>query len=617
MTIRTSPVFVALNRTGVATARRLAATIAGAEVHGLMGRVPDTKTDATFTGVTEHLRALFRNGRPIVGLCASGVMIRALAPLLTDKRTEPPVLAVAADGSCVIPLLGGHRGANALAARLAAVLGTPANITTAGDVTGGVPLDEAPPGWRIDNPAAARVPMAALIDDQPVALLSDVDSTLVAWLTEATDGFVPVDTPPVPSDPAAGHPLVCVTDRTDHALSEAALVLRPPTLALGVGCVRGCPPDELLSLARLTLSEQHLSPDSVACVVSLDLKADEPAMHALGQALGVPVRFLDAAALEAETPRLATPSEVVYREVGCHGVAEGAALAAVGPGGTLVAPKRKSPRATCAVGRHAAGLVPERVGQAQGSLHIVGIGPGTPLWRTPEVTAAVAAATDLVGYHLYLDLLGEAQVGKARHVSDLGAETERARVALDLAARGRRVALVCSGDAGIYALATLIFELLEQEERPDWERVAVTVCPGVTAMQAAAARVGAPLGHDFCAISLSDLLTPRAVIERRVAAAAAADFVIAFYNPVSRRRRDALPQARETLLRHRPPETPVILARNLGRSGETITVTTLAALSVDDVDMLTLVLVGSSETRRAGRWVYTPRGYASKRETAS
>jgi cobalt-precorrin 5A hydrolase/precorrin-3B C17-methyltransferase len=248
---------------------------------------------------------------------------------------------------------------------------------------------------------------------------------------------------------------------------------------------------------------------------------------------------------------------------------------------------------------------------------VIGTGPGDPVWRTPEVEAAVLRATDLVGYGLYLDLLGPLADGKARHGYELGEEEKRVRVALDLAAEGRDVALVCSGDPGIYAMATLVFELLERGGRADWHRIGVTVMPGVSALQAAAARAGAPLGHDFCTISLSDLLTPWDAIERRVKAAAEGDFVIAFYNPVSQRRTRQLAAAVEILRGHRPDDTPVILARNLGRDGEIVTVVDLCALTPDMVDMLTVVLVGSSETRRVARsdggaWVYTPRGYAGK-----
>ncbi len=183
------------------------------------------------------------------------------------------------------------------------------------------------------------------------------------------------------------------------------------------------------------------------------------------------------------------------------------------------------------------------------------------------------------------------------------------------------MALICSGDPGIYAMAALVFEFLERDEQPAWRRLEVTVVPGISALQAAAARAGAPLGHDFCAISLSDLLTPWPTIERRLAAAAVGDFVVALYNPVSKRRTTQLTRAVEILRAHRTAETPVVLARNLGREGEAVTVLRLDEIAPEKVDMLTLVLVGSIETRRiergdGGCWVYTPRGYAAKAGSA-
>jgi cobalt-precorrin 5A hydrolase/precorrin-3B C17-methyltransferase len=284
----------------------------------------------------------------------------------------------------------------------------------------------------------------------------------------------------------------------------------------------------------------------------------------------------------------------------------------------LVVEKQKSTRATCAVARSSQSIDPETLGHGRGVLTIVGIGPGAADWRTPEATAALSSADDVVGYGLYLDLISDVICKTPRHSSDLGREEDRARQALDLAAMGRRVALVCSGDAGIYALATLVYELLDRNANAGWNRVEVSVAPGISALQAAAARIGAPLGHDFCAISLSDLLTPSDDIERRLRAAADGDFVVAFYNPVSKRRRKLLAIARDILLEARPPKTPVILARNLGRTDEEVQVITLGDLEVDMVDMLTLVMVGSSQSRTfetsGGVRVYTPRGYEKKME---
>jgi cobalt-precorrin 5A hydrolase/precorrin-3B C17-methyltransferase len=227
----------------------------------------------------------------------------------------------------------------------------------------------------------------------------------------------------------------------------------------------------------------------------------------------------------------------------------------------------------------------------------------------------LSEATDVVGYGLYLDLLGRAIAGKNRHSSAIGEETERVRLALDLAAEGRSVALVSSGDAGIYGLAPLVFELVDGEDNPQWRAIDFFVCPGVSALQAAAARAGAPLGHDFCAISLSDLMTSREAIRARLEAAATADFVVVLYNPRSTRRQAGLTEAAEILLRHRSPDTPVFIGRNLGRNGEQRHITTLATLADADIDMLTIVIIGSSRTRRIDGdppLLYTPRGYFAR-----
>ncbi|OAN65516.1 precorrin-3B C(17)-methyltransferase [Magnetospirillum moscoviense] len=591
-------VVLCLTPAALPTARLIRNGVPGAQLHGLAGRVEDA--DELFADTMAHMRELFAQGKRIIGVCAAGILVRAVAPLLADKQSEPAVLAVAVDGSAVVPLLGGHHGANQLARQVAMLTGGQAAITTAGDVALGLALDEPPAGWRVGNPAAIKPVTAALLAGGRVRL--EVEAGNAEWL----DGL------PTAED---GQPLVRVTDHA-VATDEDELLLHPPVLALGVGCERDCDPAELAGLVDEVLAANSLAAGAIACVVSVDLKACEPAVLQLAQRLGVPARFFTPARLADEAPRLANPSEVVAREIGCPGVSEGAALAAAGPQAILVVEKTKSKRATLAIARSPDCIDAGAVGRGRGRLSVVGIGPGWAGWRAPEASAAIAAATDLVGYGLYLDLLGDAALGKARHESDLGAEADRARMALELAGRGKDVALICSGDAGIYALATLVFELLDRERHADWMRAEIQVIPGISALQAAAARAGAPVNHDFCTISLSDLLTPWETIEKRLQAAAAADFVVCFYNPVSKRRRDQLARARDILLSGRGPETPVILARQLGRPEESIRIITLGELTPDHADMLTLVLVGSSETRRmrAGsrEWVYTPRGYAKK-----
>nr|NCT54014.1 precorrin-3B C(17)-methyltransferase [Microcystis aeruginosa G13-03] len=253
--------------------------------------------------------------------------------------------------------------------------------------------------------------------------------------------------------------------------------------------------------------------------------------------------------------------------------------------------------------------------ESQGKLAIVGTGPGALNWMSPEVREVLEKATDWVGYKTYLDLVESLRKPEiVRHESDNRVELDRAEIALDLAAKGRSVVLVSSGDPGIYAMAAAVFEVLEKKAKPAWDAIAIQVCPGISAMQAAAARVGALLGHDFCAISLSDILKSWQVISQRIELAARADLAIAFYNPVSQERTWQLEKAKEILLQWRSPQTPVVLARNLGRKGETVTVKFLEDMTIKDADMRTIILIGSSKTRlieqgKTKQWVYTPRHY--------
>jgi len=243
----------------------------------------------------------------------------------------------------------------------------------------------------------------------------------------------------------------------------------------------------------------------------------------------------------------------------------------------------------------------------RGSLVVVGTGPGKAELMTPATLAALAKATDLVGYGPYLDRIPMTRPDQRRHASDNRVELERARHALSLAASGREVVVVSGGDPGVFAMAAAVFEAVETGD-PAWRALDIRVEPGVTAMLAAAAEVGAPLGGDFCAISLSDNLKAWTTIERRLRAAAEADFVIALYNPASKARPHQLARAFELLKAIKAGDTPVLLVRAAGTAEATVVATTLAAADASRADMRTLVIVGASTTRQVGRWVYTPRG---------
>ncbi|MEL6586085.1 MAG: precorrin-3B C(17)-methyltransferase [Pseudomonadota bacterium] len=585
-----TPIVVALNAAGEATARKVAEALE-CPLHGRAGR---TSAQITFPHALDHARTLFAAGHPIIGVCAAGILIRAVAPLLNDKTTEPPVLSVSDDGAVVMPLLGGHRGANRLARRIADALSGHAAVTTAGEVALGAALDEPPDGYVLANPGDAKPVMAALLQGGGARLTG----------------------PEIFDIPRGETVDLVVTDQpvTGHS---ARLVYHPKQYSLGVGCARDADPEEVWANVEKVLSQAGIAPGAVASVNTLDLKLDEAAVNALGARLDRPVRAFTAQDLAGiDVPN---PSDVVQAEVGTPSVAEAAALRA--SGGVLVVPKRKTANTTVALAK-AAQPITDLPGRPRGRLSIVSVGPGQATWRTPEASRLVAEAEELVGYGLYIDLLGPLVAGKPRQDFPLGGEEARCRYGLERAAEGRNVALICSGDAGIYAMGALVFELMGRDATDPSavtdaaRRVEVVCTPGVSALQAAAARAGAPLGHDFCAISLSDLLTPRDDIVRRLHAAAQGDFVIAFYNPVSKRRRTLLAEARDILLAHRPADTPVLLATSLGRPEEHLRYRSLRELDVDEVDMLTVVLVGSSHTKLIktgdGQRMFTPRGYARK-----
>ena len=572
MTTKNAPVVVVLGNKSIPVARQIVNVIPGATLYGLANRTLDV--DVSFTNFGETLRELFASGTPIIGICAAGILIRTLAPMLSDKRQEPPVLAVAEDGSAVVPLLGGLNGVNDLARCIAEALGVKPAITTTGDVRFGILLENPPTGYCLANPEQAK------------SFMSD----LLAGATVRIEGTAPwADASALPIDPN-GDLTILITERAITP-EPNCLVYHPATVAIAMsGTASAVAVQQLLADAKLATA-------SVAGVFAMIAASTHPEIHAVASALGVPVRFFNATDMSGLLLE-------GYTQV------QAAALAAAGASGQLI----YSPLPEVAIAISPQPIDPNTTGQPRGRLAIIGTGPGGSQWMSPEVKEILKLATDLVGYKTYLDLVGCLGNGKRRHESDNREEEARAMMALDLAAQGRSVAVVSSGDPGIYAMAAAIFEVLDRYAKPAWNSIDIQVAPGISAMQAAAAAIGAPLGHDFCAISLSDILKPWSIIEQRITAAAQGDFVIAFYNPVSKERTWQLAQARDILLRWRSPDTPVVLARNLGRPGQTVKVITLDQLVPEVADMRTVILVGSTQTRtiqrcNGGVWVYTPRRY--------
>ncbi|MFF7563204.1 precorrin-3B C(17)-methyltransferase [Streptomyces pseudovenezuelae] len=549
----------------------ISATAAGAAARDRLAAAWPDRTRVYDGPVGDAVRRAFAECEQLVCFLATGAVVRLIAPLLGDKASDPGVVCVDEGGRFAVSLVGGHGGgANELAREAGELLGAEPVVTTATDAVGVPGLDTL--GLPVEGAVAAV--SRALLDGEPVALHNESD-----W---------PLPALPVASAGAYG---IRVTDRLVE-LSEREVVLRPPTLAVGVGASKGAPAEEVLELIETSVREAGLSTRSIAELATVDAKAEEPGIVAAAGRLGVPLVTHSAEELAAvEVPN---PSDAPLAAVGTPSVAEAAAL--VG-GGELLVPKRKSAAtpamATCAVVRR----------PARGRLAVVGLGPGARDLLTPRARAELQRASVLVGLDQYVDQIRDLlRPGTRVLESGLGAEEERARTAVEEARKGQAVALIGSGDAGVYAMASPALA----EASDDIDVIGV---PGVTAALAAAAILGAPLGHDHVSISLSDLHTPWEVIERRVRAAAEADIVVTFYNPRSRGRDWQLPKALAILAEHREPTTPVGVVRNASRPDESGRLTTLAALDPATVDMMTVVTVGNTATRDiAGRMV-TPRGY--------
>ena len=503
----------------------------------------------------------------VVSFLAAGATVRLLAPLLQDKAVDPGVVVVDEAARFAVALVGGHGGgANDLAHRVADVLGATAVVTTATDAVGLPGLDTL--GWPVEGAVAAV--SRAMLDGAPVRLAADATWPL----------------PPLPVGPDGEH-VLRVTDRLVD-VDDRTCVLRPPSLVLGLGASRGVGADEVLALVDRALADAGLSAASVAAVGTADAKADEAGLVEACARRGWPLTTFPSGALaEVDVPN---PSDEPRKVLGTPSVAEAAALLL---GDVLVVEKTKSASATVAVARR----------RPRGRLALVGLGPGARDLLTPRAEAELRRAAVWVGLDQYVDQVRDlARPGTRMLVTGLGKEEERAHSAVAEAAQGQAVALLGSGDAGVYAMASPALEVAGDD-------IDVVGVPGVTAALAASSLLGAPLGHDHASISLSDLHTPWPAIEARVRAVAEGDLVVTFYNPRSRGRDWQLPRAVELLLEHRPPSTPVGVVTDASRPAEQVALTTLGELDCASVTMLACVVVGSSQsTVVAGRMV-TPRGY--------
>ncbi|MBD8254957.1 precorrin-3B C(17)-methyltransferase [Pseudomonas fluorescens] len=541
-----TPAIVILGQGSLTTARKLQQVYPGALIHGLATRVEGA--DRTYSEFGATLRQLYQQGTPLIALCAAGIVIRTLAPLLLEKGEEPAVLAVAEDGSAVVPLLGGLGGVNLMARDIGAALGVSAAITTSGELRFGTCLLNPPAGYQLADIELGKRFVSDLLAGESVR----IEGT-APWLEEAN----------LPQDQQAR--LAIHVGSAERTPTANELLIYPQNVY--VTCRPGA---QLAERVRTALQEAGVAVQSLACLLASDLQMADASLHEAASALGVPLRF--------------------------------AALTPVADISITVAEQP---------------LDLSQVGRPRGRLAVIGLGPGAAELMVPAVKAELARCTDVLGYETYVRMAGPFRDDQVQHCTDNREEMQRARHAFELAAQGRSVVVVSSGDPGVFAMAAAVIEALHESSEPAWHQVDLEILPGVSASLATAAQAGAPLGHDFCVMSLSDNLKPWSIIEKRLDLASQADLALAFYNPISRSRPWQLGRALEIVALHRTPQTPVVLGRDIGRPGQTLRVTTLGQLTPEQVDMRTMVLIGSSTTcvfprAGGGEWVYTPRWYGNK-----
>ena len=541
-----SPAIVILGQGSLATARKIQCVYPDATVHGMAGRVDGA--DQVYGEFGATLRQLYQQGTPLIALCAAGIVIRTLAPLLLEKGEEPAVLAVAEDGSAVVPLLGGLGGVNVMAREIAAALNVAAAITTSGELRFGTCLLNPPAGYELADLELGKRFVSDLLAGESVRI-----EGAAPWLDQAN----------LPQDQQAR--LAIHVGSAERTPAAHELLIYPKNVS--VSCKPGA---QLAERVRAALHEAGIALQSLACLLASDTQMAEATLHEAALELGVPLRFAS----------VAQDADIVIN------VAE-------------------------------LPLDLSQVGRVRGRLAVIGLGPGAAELMVPAVKTELARCTDVLGYETYVRMAGPFRDDQVQHCTDNREEMQRARHAFELAAQGRSVVVVSSGDPGVFAMAAAVIEALHESSDPTWHQVDLQILPGVSASLATAAQAGAPLGHDFCVMSLSDNLKPWSIIEKRLDLASQADLALAFYNPISRSRPWQLGRALEIVARHRTPETPVVLGRDIGRPGQTLRVTTLGQLTPDQVDMRTMVLIGSSTTvtfprAGGGEWVYTPRWYGEK-----
>ena len=567
----------------------------------------------------------FRQGNVLLFIGACGIAVRAIAPHIGGKDTDPAALVMDEKGRHVVPILSGHLGgANEWARRIARMTGAEAVLTTATDTQSmfAVDLFAKRNGLQIDDLKKAKHFSARLLAERKGTLVlpDEYEQDLTFEGQEPPELEVRSsgeklreERTPESDDPEQKSFEEGNVFTVSPAVSaDDALHLIPRCIILGMGCRKGKSGQELEQFALDTLQELGLDRRAVCAISSIDVKKSEPGLLSLAGSLGVPFETYDAHTLQNAAIENWTfaESERVRETVGVSNVCERAAAAA-GAHRILLGKTARDGMTVC-VGIRPVELswgTEERQETGGKTLYVVGIGPGSREGMTEQAMNALAQSETIVGYSVYNDLVRPLFPYKKYLTTPMTGEEKRCRMALQEAAAGHTVSLICSGDPGVYGMAGLVLDMAEE-----FPEVEIEVISGVTAAMSGAALLGAPLIHDFAVISLSDRLTPWDKTEKRLRAAAEADLCIVLYNPSSRGRKEHLHKAAQLLMEILPPYQVCGIADRIGREGQGTRVMTLKELAEAETDMFSTVFIGNSSTKRVGDKIVTPRGYHTEKE---
>lgn len=589
----------------------------------------------------------------LIFIMATGIVVRTIAPLIKNKKADPAVVVLDEKGRYVISLLSGHLGgANELAREIAEFLGGESVITTSSDVNNLTAIDlwARDKGLFIENEDKLPEIVRRLIDNGFINVYSEIEMELPPEFKRVSD--------------LNSADLVISIKDSRFMIQDARLILRPKNLIVGIGCNSGTSAEEIEDAVRKVLSEKRLSFHSIHSIATIKRKASEPGLIDFAKRHGLEITSFNAEELNFIVnlqPSAFSLSETVFNATGAYGVSEPAALLASDEKELLI-PKQKIGNVTVAVAvrqqryriqdtgskqivNHESCIVNHANDQCSTApllycskkIYIVGTGPGDADYITPRAIEAIRASDVIVGYKTYIELIKELIKDKEVISTGMTREIERAKKAVELAMSGKNVSVISGGDPGIYGMAGLVLEILRAVEQQSiraavnkklddipyykttgllhyWSAALpdVEVIPGISALNACASRLGAPLMHDFVCISLSDRLTEWSLIEKRLELAAEGDFVTVLYNPKSKGRPEHINRARDIFLRHRAPETPVGIVRGAMRSKEEVVIANLKDILDYDIDMQTTVIIGNSQTYVWNNWLITPRGYEKK-----